>query len=131
MKINRHGFFVASALSVLLAPCAFGQAQTQNAQSASDRLLAALQQNRLALTMSDKGPSGPGWNFLVQEARTARFTLIGEEHGVAETAQLSAALFAALREAGYSRMAIELSPAMAQDVETAARRNGYQGLWTC
>ncbi|PYO47132.1 MAG: hypothetical protein DMD72_10815, partial [Gemmatimonadetes bacterium] len=77
--------------------------------------------------MSD-GPAGRGWDWLVQEARAARFTLIGEEHGVAETAQLSAALFKALRGSGYSRMAIELSPIIAQDIEAAARRNGLQGI---
>ena len=74
------------------------------------------------------GPAGPGWDWLVQQARDARFTLIGEEHGVAETAQLSAALFTALRGSGYSRMAIELSPIIAQDIEAAGRRNGLQGI---
>ncbi|HEU4928374.1 MAG TPA: hypothetical protein VFU38_00980 [Candidatus Krumholzibacteria bacterium] len=73
-------------------------------------------------------PAGRGWDWLVQEARDARFTLIGEEHGVAETAQFSAALFKALRESGYSRMAVELSPVIAEDVEAAARRNGVQGV---
>ena len=68
------------------------------------------------------GPAGRGWDWLVQEARDARFTLIGEEHGVAETAQFSAALFNALRESGYSRMAIELSPIMAQDIEAYLQR---------
>jgi hypothetical protein len=77
--------------------------------------------------MSD-GPAGRGWDWLVQEARDARFTLIGEEHGVVETAQFSAALFNALRGSGYSRMAVELSPIMAQDIEAAARRNGVQGV---
>jgi hypothetical protein len=74
------------------------------------------------------GPAGRGWDWLVQQARDAHFTLIGEEHGVAETAQFSAALFNALRGSGYSRMAIELSPIVAQDIETAARRNGLQGI---
>ena len=79
--------------------------------------------------MSDGGvPAGRGWDWLVQKAREARFTLIGEEHGVAETAQLSAALFKALRGSGYTRMAIELSPIVAQDIEAAARRNGLQGI---
>ena len=77
--------------------------------------------------MSD-GPAGRGWDWLVQEARDASFTLVGEEHGVAETAQFSAALFKALRGSGYSRMAIELSPIIAQDIEAAARRNGLQGI---
>ena len=78
--------------------------------------------------MSDGHPSGPGWDWLVREARDARFTLIGEEHGVAETAQFSAALFDALRESGYSRAAIELSPVIAQDIEAAGRRDGLQGI---
>ena len=74
------------------------------------------------------GPAGPGWDWLVREARSARFTLIGEEHGVAETAQLSAALFQALRGSGYRRIAIELSPPIAGDLEAAARRNGLKGI---
>ena len=78
--------------------------------------------------MSDGRPAGPGWDWLVREARNARFTLIGEEHGVAETAQLTAALFTALRGSGYRRFAIELSPIIAQDVEAAGRRNGVQGI---
>jgi hypothetical protein len=77
--------------------------------------------------MSD-GPSGRGWDWIVQKARDARFTLIGEEHGVAETAQFSAALFKALRASGYSRMAIELSPIIAQDIETATRQKGLNGI---
>ena len=101
-------------------------AQTPPAPQA--RLLEALRGNRLAITMSDGQPSGPGWDLLVREARDARFTLIGEEHGVAETAQLSAALFAALRGSGYSRVAIELSPIIAQDLEVAGRRNGFKGI---
>src|SRR6185503_19914659 len=101
--------------------------QSQNPRSPDARLLEALQRNRLPLTMSD-GPAGRGWDWLVQEARDARFTLVGEEHGVAETAQFSAALFNALRGSGYSRMAIELSPIIAQDIEAAARRNGLQGI---
>jgi hypothetical protein len=79
--------------------------------------------------MSDGGvPTGRGWDWLVKEAREARFTLIGEEHGVAETAQLSAALFNAIRGSGYTRTAIELSPIIAQDIETAAKRGGLQGI---
>jgi hypothetical protein len=112
--------------SLLLYFCLI--ATSANAQTPQARLLAALQTNRLSLTMSDGRPAGPGWDWLVQEARTARFTLIGEEHGVAETAQLASALFTALRAAGYTRCAIELSPPIAQDIEAAAWRNGVQGI---
>src|SRR5215211_6958935 len=133
MKINRRDLLFASGLSLLAGTRASGQgaapprAQSQAPSSPAAHLLEALQRNRLPLTMSD-GPAGRGWDWLVQQARAARFTLIGEEHGVAETAQFSAALFNALRGSGYSRMAIELSPIIAQDIETAARRNGLQGI---
>jgi hypothetical protein len=110
----------------LLAALPMSQLAAQGTPQA--RLLEALQGNRLPLTMNDGHPAGRGWDWLVQEARDAQFTLIGEEHGVAETAQFSAALFNALRESGYSRMAIELSPIIAQDIEAAARRNGLQGI---
>ena len=114
------------AFIVLLS---LGPVSSLTAQTASQtRLLEALQGNRLAITMTLGRPAGPGWDFLVREAGDARFTLIGEEHGVAETAQLSAALFAALRPSGYSRLAVELSPPIAKDVEAAARRNGLQGI---
>jgi hypothetical protein len=114
---------------MLLPLCLIASAATaQTPQAPQARLLEALQANRLPLTMSDGRPAGPGWDWLVSEARSARFTLIGEEHGVAETAQLAAALFTALRGSGYSRFAIELSPVIAQDIEAAARRNGQQGI---
>jgi len=129
MKINRRDLLFASGLSLLTAGTgAFGQgAQPQTSQSPAARLLEALRGNRLPLTMSD-GPAGRGWDWLVQEARAARFTLIGEEHGVAETAQFSADLFNTLRGSGYTRMAVELSPPMAMNIEAAARRNGLKGI---
>src|SRR5438445_4074358 len=131
MSINRRDLLVASGLFLLGGKRASTQGATppraQPQTSPQARLLEALRGNRLPLTMSD-GPAGRGWDWLVQQARAARFTLIGEEHGVAETVQLSAALFKALRASGYSRMAIELSPFIAQDIETAARKNGLQGI---
>ena len=131
MTITRRDLLLSSGVFLLGGTRAIGQgaapprAQTQGNPQA--RLLEALQRDRLPLTMSDR-PAGRGWDWLVREARDARFTLIGEEHGVAETAQFSAALYNALRGSGYSRMAIELSPIIAQDIESAGRRNGVQGI---
>lgn len=134
MKINRRDLLFAGGLSLLAVTRAFGQeaapprAQSQTPSTPQARLLEALQRNRLPLTMGRDGPAGRGWDWLVQQARAARFTLVGEEHGVAETAPFSAFLFQALRGSGYSRIAVELSPIMAQDIEAAARRNGFQGI---
>ena len=128
MKIHRRDLLFGTALSLLAGKRAFGQSAPPGVQPApAARLLEALGRNRLPLTLSDK-PAGSGWDWIVREASSARFTLIGEEHGVAETAQFSAALFAALRGAGYSRMAIELSPPIAEDVEAAGRRDGLRGI---
>jgi hypothetical protein len=109
----------------VLAPRAESQGQ---ATTVATRLLQALQANRMPLTMSSNGPAGPGWDWLLREARGASITLIGEDHGVAETAQLSAALYTALRPSGYRRIAVELSPPIAQAIEAAARRNGLAGI---
>ena len=78
MKINRRDLLFASGLSLLAGTRASGQgAAPPRAQSAVEaraaRLLEALQGNRLPLTMND-GPAGPGWDWLVQQARDARFT---------------------------------------------------------
>jgi hypothetical protein len=133
MTMSRRDLLLTSGVFLLGGPRVIGhgtaslRAQIQAQSSPQERLLDALRRNRLPLTMGD-APAGRGWDWLVREAREARFTLIGEEHGVAETAQLSAALFTALRGSGYGRMAIELSPVIAQDIETAARRNGLQGI---
>ena len=120
-----------AVILMLTAAVALATTPSAGAQTAGPpegRLLEALQRNRLSLTMSDGRPSGPGWDWLVGQAAGARFTLIGEEHGVAETAQLSAALFNALRASGYNRVAIELSPVIARDIESAGKRNGIRGI---
>src|SRR3989454_7879835 len=133
MSITRRDLLFASGMPLLTSPrpsrpgAAPPPQQPQTPTTPQARLLAALQGNRLPLTMTG-GPAGPGWDWLVQQARDARFTLIGEEHGVAETAQLAGALFNTLRGSGYSRMAIELSPIIAQDIEAAGRRDGLQGI---
>src|SRR6202795_2736576 len=133
MPINRRDALSATGLSLLTGPRGFAQGATalraHPQTTPQARLLEALRGNRLPLTMSDgDGPAGRGWDWLLEKGRDARFTLIGEKKQVAETPQLSAALFNALRGSGYGRMAIELSPIIAQDIEAAARRNGLQGI---
>jgi hypothetical protein len=132
MTIGRRDLLFTSGMFLLASTRAIGQGAASprpqlQAGNPQARLLEALRRNRLPLTMSD-GPAGRGWEWLVQQARDARFTLVGEEHGVAETARFSAALFDALRGFGYSRVAIELSPIIAQDIEAAARRDGLRGI---
>jgi hypothetical protein len=131
--MNRRDLLLAGGTFLLAGPRAMRQDAApprapQMTRGPQETLLEALRKNRLPLTMDGGRPAGQGWDWLVKQARDARFTLVGEEHGVAETAQLTAALFKALRSAGYTRMAIELSPIIVQDIEAAARRNGVQGI---
>src|SRR2546423_8852873 len=99
--MNRRDLFLASGLFLLTGKRSSGQraasfpAQQQTTPQA--RLLTALQGNRLPLTISDGLPAGRGWDWLVEQARDARFALVGEEHGLAETTQPLAALFTASR----------------------------------
>ncbi len=131
MNISRRDLLFSGGLS--LAAAALGRSQTAPpaneaaVPSGQTRFLAALRRNRLGMTLNDT-PAGAGWDWIVQQARAARFTLIGEEHGVAETAQFSAALFNALRSSGYSRAAVELSPAIGDYVQAGARRDGLKGV---
>src|SRR5215470_10932602 len=119
-KMNRRDLLFAGGLSLLAVTAAAPpRAQSPTVSSPQARLLEALQRNRLPLTMGTAGPAGRGWDWLVQQARDARFTLVGEEAGVAETSRFSAALFRALRGVGYGEIAIQLSPIMAQEIEAA------------
>ena len=92
MNMHRRDVILAG-LSLLTGAHAFVPRRVQSqAQDPAARLLRALQANRMPLTMTGR-PAGPGWDWLVQQARDATFTLIGEQAGVAESAQLAAALF--------------------------------------
>ena len=92
-----------------------------------DRLVEAARAHRQRIDYSSGRFSGPGWDRLVAEGRAAHFTMIGEEHGVAEVPKLVGQLAAALAPAGYERLAIEVSPPMTAELEAAAR-GGVAGL---
>ena len=132
MSISRRDLLLAGGAFMLGGPRFVGPrtapARAPQQKSGPEAVLEALRKNRFPITMTGGTPAGQGWDWLVKQAGDARFTLVGEEHGVAETAQLSAALFKALRSAGYTRMAVELSPMIAQDIDAAARRSGLQGI---
>lgn len=92
-----------------------------------DRLVEAARGNRLRMDYANGRFSGPGWDRLVAEGRAAQFFLIGEEHGVAEVPKLVGQLAGALKPFGYERLAIEVSPPIAEALEDAAK-GGYPGI---
>ncbi|MFC3712125.1 hypothetical protein ACFOMD_06070 [Sphingoaurantiacus capsulatus] len=92
-----------------------------------DRLVERASENRLRMDYQGGRFSGPGWDRLVSEGRAAHFFMVGEEHGVAEVPKLVGQLAAALKPAGYERLAIEVSPPMTAEIEKVAK-DGYAGL---
>jgi hypothetical protein len=72
--------------------------------------------------------SGPGYEWLLARGRAAHFFLLGEEHGIAENPKLAAQLFAALVPSGYSKVAIEISPPMADEIDRVLTRGGIDAL---
>ncbi len=94
-----------------------------------ERLAEAAMANALLLNYANGIFSGPAWDKLMAEGRTAQFFLLGEEHGIAENPKLAGQLFEALAPAGYSKFVIEASPPMAGALDASAR-NGVAGLKT-
>jgi hypothetical protein len=84
--------------------------------------------HRFRLDYTGQRFSGPAWNLLLDEASRAQFLLWGEEHGVAENPALAAALFSELVEHGYSRVIIEVSPPMAEELDRVLLEDGLDGL---
>lgn len=83
-------------------------------------------QSRHAVSFKEGSFSGPGWDLLLAEGRKSRFFLVAEEHGVAEIPAVVRELFRALAPAGYRKLAIEISPPMAEVIDGIVR--GPDGL---
>lgn len=133
-------FSVAALVALMLAGCATpSQAQPPATPSEpatppvaakpslADRVTAAATANRLRLAYDGKTFSGPGWDKLVAEGKAAQFFLLGEEHGIAENPKLAGQLFETLAKDGYAKFIIEVSPPMADALDSSAR-GGVEGL---
>ncbi|MEO1137412.1 MAG: hypothetical protein AAFW68_12535 [Pseudomonadota bacterium] len=103
-------------------------AQSPQTQTLDQRLTQAASENRYRLEYIDGAFSGPAWEILLREARKAQFFLLGEEHGIAENPKLAAALFRELTSSGYSKVAIEISPPIAAQLDRVLREDGLEGL---
>lgn len=109
------------ALLVLAASASPVQAQESEEdveEDAEERrtLQSALEEHRHPLGLVDGELSGPGGELLLREASRARYVLVGETHGVAETPALVSALFRDLQPAGYRHLAVEVGPIQAEKV---------------
>lgn len=86
--------------------------------TAITRLLLA---NRHPIALNGGRLVGAGGRHLVEQARSARFVLLGEEHGVAEVPRAMGALLRELRPAGFHTLAIEVSPSRGRELDGMAR----------
>lgn len=104
--------------SICLALLALAPARSHAQDSALTRLLIA---NRHPINVSGGHLDGRGGRLLVDEGKNARFFLVGEEHGVAQTPAIVQALLSELRPAGYNTFAIEVSPLQGERLDALAR----------
>ncbi len=129
MTTHRRGLLAGLGLTAL-AGAAPAAAQTPPAAPKpplAERLTAEAATHRLAVGFDGDAVSGPGIDRILEDARAARFFLLGEEHGVAQVPILAKALFEALAPSGYSRLGLEVSPPAARALDAAAA-GGVAGL---
>ncbi|WP_432380947.1 hypothetical protein [Duganella sp. P38] len=106
-------------LVLLAATLTLGFAEPAVADST---VLDTLKANRLPIAL-DKGTlSGPGAAPLLQASREAQYVLLGEDHGIADIAQFSAAYFNALVPAGFTTLVTETGPVAANALEGMLKR---------
>lgn len=84
----------------------------------------------LPLRQSQYDLSKDGRAFLLKEATRASFFMLGELHGENEIPDLIRSLWPSLWEAGYRRVAAEVSPWAANQLEFGGRDAPIFGLWT-
>jgi len=100
------------------------------AEAQLDSLTARLRELRLTMAATGAGQiEGPGAELLIEAARAAQFTLIGEEHGVAEVPLVAGALLERLVPAGYRHVAIETSAALAGALQEQFRSGADYASW--
>lgn len=112
----------AAAAGALLALTTMPAPLAGQAAGADSTLRRALLAQRHLVALEDGQLTGPGGELLLAASRDAQFTLIGEEHGVAEIPALTSALFRALVPHGYRYLAIETGDALAAALDSVARR---------
>lgn len=103
---------------------------TTGARAQQDSLTIRLRAIARTAELTPSGDlSGPGGEFLRAGVRGARFTLVGEEHGVVEVPRLVEGLWREGQGAGYSHLAIEVGEQLAVRLETALRADKDDGAY--
>lgn len=89
-------------------------------------LAATLEAHRRPLSVEAGVLGGPGAEWLIERAKAARFTLIGESHLNAETPAFTAALLRGLRPLGYTTYVTETGPETTRLLVEALSSDGFE-----
>lgn len=92
------------------------------------QLVAHLRAAVLPVTLTEGRLGGPGSDWLARESERAQFVLIGEDHGMADVPQFSAALWNASTQRPFDRLAIETGPYATAALEAAHDNDGIAAL---
>jgi hypothetical protein len=103
------------------APPEFAQT---SATTTIDPFVAKLLQHRYPLSVRRGQLSGAGAQLLRSAIEQSRFVLLGEYHGVAQTAEFWAAICNVAAPEGFHTMAVEEGPLVAGELEHLARTPG-------
>lgn len=106
--------FAACIGLLAISPGAAQEDDTGQEPGAASELVRALEAHRHPLALENGRLTDSGADLLLSAARAARYTLVGETHGVAEVPRLVGALFRALRSDGYRHLALEIGPVQAE-----------------
>lgn len=115
---------------LLAALSAASLAAEPAAESPSEALARLLDGSRSALTVTEKGLSGPGAAKLLDATRAAQFVLIGEDHGFIEVPQFVLALKRSLAADAPANLVLEVGPLSAAKLADASRKNELTRLAT-
>lgn len=88
-------------------------------------LLETLKANQYSLQLDGGRLRGVGADFLTGEAASNQFMLIGEDHGIAELPQFTAALYRHIQPTGYRYFATETGPFTAGILQSMASRSTF------
>jgi len=130
MTLDRRNLLTGAGLAGLCATATATAAAARTRGDAPDplrHLIAEAPSQRMAVAFDGTTWSGPGWDHLLDAGRASQFLLLGEEHGLVEVPALVRQLMPALGTAGYSRLALEVSPPGARALDVAAQE-GVPGL---
>jgi hypothetical protein len=77
----------------------------------------------LSVSAQEMRLAGPGTAVLAKATDGAQYVFLGEDHGLAQVAQLATALFAMLQPRGFDALALEVGPFTARQLATALHQS--------